>query len=214
MGIPQHSLNPGRAVPNSRDHGQEVLFEAGGTIAANDLVYSSASSAGRPTVQRADDDAFRASSDGSLWVALHAASSGQQVRCTKYRVLYNVDTSAGAVGGAVYLSDLGAWSHAAGTVRKRVGTILADSATVGVVELAPQASFASETVGGIFVSAEIAGSGGAQSTAHGLGRVPTAAFVVYTDTDGNAIAHTAGTHTNANCIFTVSSGNNYRIVAF
>tara|TARA_R110000751_G_scaffold218594_2_gene321505 strand:+ start:222 stop:872 length:651 start_codon:yes stop_codon:yes gene_type:complete len=216
MGIPQHSINAGRAVPNARDHGQEVIFEAGGAITAGALVYSSASSGGRPTVTVADDDAFRASSDSSLWVAIHAAASGQQVRCAKYRVLYNVDTSAGALGGAVYLSDTGGWSHAAGTVRKRVGTFLADSATVGVVELAPQASFASETVGGIFVSAEITGSGSGQSTAHGLGRIPSKALAVVSDNAGTGVAWTAapGSHTNANAIFTVTNSVKYYIIAF
>lgn len=215
MGIPQHSLNPGRAVPSARDHGQEVLFEAGGTITADALVYSSAASSGRATVVVADDDSSRAASEGSLWVAIHAAASGQQVRCAKYRILNNVNTSSGAVGGSVYLSDDGGWSHAPGTYRVRVGTFLADHASTGVVELAPQASYASETVGGIFFSAEIAGNSGvATGTAHGLGRVPSVAFVVYTDLDGAAVAHLAGTHTLTEAIFTVTSGNNYRIVAF
>ena len=215
MGIPQHSINPGRAVPNSRDHGQEMLFEAAGTITADALVYSSADSSGRAVVSVADDDSSRAAAEGSLWVALHAAAAGQQVRCASYRILSNVNASAGSVGGAAYLSDDGGWSASAGTYRRRVGTILDNSATTGVVELAPQASFGSETLGGVFVSAEIAGNDGvATSTAHGLGRTPSVAFVVYTDTDGGAIAHTAGTHTSTNCIFTVSSGNNYRIIAW
>ena len=215
MGIPQHSLNPGRAVPNSRDHGQEMLFEAAGTITADALVYSSADSSGRAVVSVADDDSSRAAAEGSLWVALHAATAGQQVRCSKYRILSNVDASSGTVGGSVYLSDDGGWSHTPGTYRVRVGTFLDNSASTGVVELAPQASFASETLGGIFVSDEITANGSAQSTAHGLGRVPTAAFVVYTDTDGNAITHTAGTHTTTNAIFTVSNTNTkYIVIAF
>ena len=215
MGIPQHSINPGRAVPNARDHGQEMLFEAAGTITADALVYSSADSSGRAVVSVADDDSSRAAAEGSLWVALHAAAAGQQVRCASYRILSNVNASSGAVGGSVYLSDDGGWSHAPGDVRVRVGTFLDNSATTGVVELAPQASFASETVGGIFVSAEITANGSAQSTAHGLGRVPTAAFVVYTDTDGSAITHTAGTHTTTNAIFTVSNTNTkYIVIAF
>ena len=169
MGIPQHSLNPGRAVPGARDHGQEVLFEAAGTITADALVYSSADSSGRAVVTVADDD-VRSTAEGSLWVAIHAAAAGQQVRCASYRILSKVNASSGAVGGAVYLSDDGGWSHAAGTVRRRVGTFLDISATVGVVELAPQASFGSETLGGVFFSAEIsaAGDGSAVDTAHGL----------------------------------------------
>ena len=109
MGIPQHSLNPGRAVPNARDHGQEMLFEAAGTITADALVYSSADSSGRAVVSVADDDSSRAAAEGSLWVALHAAVAGQQVRCASYRILSNVNASSGAVGGAVYLSDDGGW---------------------------------------------------------------------------------------------------------
>jgi len=215
MGIPQHSLNPGRAVPNARDHGQEMLFEAAGTITADALVYSSADSSGRAVVTVADDDA-RSTAEGSLWVALHAAAAGQQVRCASYRILSNVDASSGAVGGAVYLSDDGGWSHTAGTVRRRVGTFLDISATLGVVELAPQASFGSETLGGVFFSAEVTGTGSLQSTAHGLGRVPSVAFAVVSDNSGTGVQWTVvpGTHTATNAIFNVVSSVKYYIIAF
>ena len=213
MGIPQHSINAGRAVPNSRDHGQEMLFEAGGAITADAIVYSSAASSGRATVVVADDDSSRAASEGSLWVACHAAASGQQVRCSKYRILNNVNTSAGAVGGSVYLSDDGGWSHTPGDVRVRIGTIISDHASTGAVELAPQASYASETVGGIFVSDEITG-GAEVETDHGLGRVPTAAFVVFTELTDAAHDVAAGVHTVTKAIFTCSSGSKYRVIAF
>lgn len=216
MGIPQHSLNPGRAVPSARDHGQEVLFEAGGAITADAIVYSSAASSGRATVVVADDDSSRAASEGSLWVAIHAAASGQQVRCAKYRILNNVDTSSGAVGGSVYLSDDGGWSHAPGTYRVRVGTFLADHASTGTVELAPQASYASETLGGVFASAEVTGSGSLQSTAHGLGRIPSVAFAVVSDNSGTGVRWTVvpGTHTTTNAIFNVTSSVKYYIIAW
>tara|TARA_R100000900_G_scaffold90087_2_gene69960 strand:+ start:3983 stop:4561 length:579 start_codon:yes stop_codon:yes gene_type:complete len=192
-----------------------MLFEAAGTITADALVYSSADSSGRAVVSVADDDSSRAAAEGSLWVALHAAVAGQQVRCASYRILSNVNASSGAVGGAVYLSDDGGWSHAAGTYRRRIGTFLDNSATLGVVELAPQASFGSETLGGIFFSAEITGNASPVSTAHGLGRVPSVAFVVYTDVAVGATTHTAGTHTSTNCIFTVDdTATKYHIIAF
>lgn len=216
MGIPQHSLNPGRAVPNARDHGQEMLFEAGGAITADAIVYSSAASSGRATVVVADDDSSRAASEGSLWVAIHAAASGQQVRCSKYRILNNVNTSAGAVGGSVYLSDDGGWSHTPGDVRVRIGTIISDHASTGAVELAPQASYASETVGGIFVSAEITADGSAQGTAHGLGRIPSKALAVVSDNIGTGVHWTVapGTHTTTNAVFTVTGSVKYYIIAF
>jgi len=216
MGIPQHSLNAGRAVPDSRDHGQEVLFEVatGQTIVAGDLVYSSADSSGRAIVSQADASA-RSTSNSSAWVAIHGAAAGAQVRCAKFRILKDVNTSAGSAGGAVYLSDTaGGWSATPGTVRVRVGTILKSDATTGVVELMPQATFNTEALGGIFVSGEISGDGTAQSTAHGLGFIPSVAFVVYTDLDGLPVVHTAGTHTTTNVIFTVTSGNSYRAIAF
>ena len=215
MGIPQHSINPGRAVPNARDHGQEMLFEAAGTITADALVYSSADSSGRAVVSVADDDSSRAAAEGSLWVALHAAAAGQQVRCASYRILSNVNASAGSVGGAAYLSDDGGWSASAGTYRRRVGTILDNSATTGVVELAPQASFGSETLGGVFFSAEIsADSGGAAvATAHGLGRIPSVAFIVYTDIIAGAIAHPLAKDAT-NVTVTVEASNKYHIIAW
>ena len=218
MGIPQHSLNPGRAVPNSRDHGQEMLFEAAGTITADALVYSSADSSGRAVVCVADDDSSRASADGALWVALHAAAAGQQVRCSKYRILSNVNASSGAVGGAVYLSDDGGWSATAGTVRKRVGTFLDNSATTGVVELAPQASFSSETLSGAFISSEQTGSGSLQSIAHGLGRVPTTIIPILTTTASGANSAVLGTSGDAsdatNVKITVTNTAKYIVIAF
>ena len=222
MGIPQHSLNPGRAVPNSRDHGQEMLFEAAGTITADALVFSSADSSGRAVVTMADDDASRASADGALWVAIHAAAAGQQVRCASYRILSNVDASSGAVGGAVYLSDLGGWSHTAGTVRKRVGTFLDISATLGVVELAPQASFSSETLAGAFISSEQTGDGSLQTIAHLLGRAPTTIIPILTatkdsDTSGanTAVLGTGGSASDAtNVKITVTNTAKYIVIAF
>ena len=215
MGIPQHSLNPGRAVPNARDHGQEMLFEAAGTITADALVYSSADSSGRAVVSVADDDSSRAAAEGSLWVALHAAAAGQQVRCAKYRILSNVNASSGAVGGAVYLSDDGGWSHTAGTVRKRVGTFLDISSTAGVVELAPQASFSSETLAGAFISSEQTGNGSLQSIAHGLGRVPTTIIPIQVTGTLSAVLGTSGDASDATSVkITVTNTAKYHVIAF
>ena len=217
MGIPQHSLNPGRAVPNARDHGQEMLFEAAGTITADALVYSSADSSGRAVVSVADDDA-RSTADGALWIALHAAAAGQQVRCAKYRILSNVNASSGAVGGAVYLSDDGGWSHAAGTYRRRIGTFLDNSATTGVVELAPQASFSSETLAGAFISSEQTANGSLQSIAHGLGRVPTTIIPIFTATASGANTAVLGTSSDASDAtsvkLTVTNTAKYIVIAF
>ena len=77
-----------------------------------------------------------------------------------------------------------------------------------------QSSTAGRLIGtGVFLSTEITGDGNPQSTAHGLGVVPSLAFAVPTELTGGAFDVVYGTHTATNVIFTVTSLEKYRAVA-
>lgn len=65
----------------------------------------------------------------------------------------------------------------------------------------------------MFKSTEITGTGSAQSTAHGFGAAPSLTFVIPTELTGGAFDVTEGTHDAANCVFTVTSGEKYMVIA-
>lgn len=68
-----------------------------------------------------------------------------------------------------------------------------------------------------FKSAELTGTGAAQSVAHGLGRVPSFVLVVPTDltpaTTG-AYSVVEGAHTDANVVVTVTLSKKFRVFAW
>lgn len=67
---------------------------------------------------------------------------------------------------------------------------------------------------GMFISAEVTGTGSSQNTAHGLGSTPTYAVAMPTEfTSGQSVDIAEGTHTSTNCVFTVTNGVKYRIIA-
>ena len=68
---------------------------------------------------------------------------------------------------------------------------------------------------GAFKSAEITGDGSAQSTAHGLGVVPSVVFVSFTELPADLAAGAdiaEGTATDTNCVVTVTTGVKYKIL--
>ena len=68
---------------------------------------------------------------------------------------------------------------------------------------------------GIFVSAEVTGTGSSQSTAHGLGTAPTAVIIALTEfTSAQSVDVAEGTHTTTNVVVTVTSGVKYKILAY
>lgn len=69
-------------------------------------------------------------------------------------------------------------------------------------------------VAGMFKSAEITGNGGAQNTAHGLAGTPTLVFAIPSNLTGGPFVVVAGTHTSTNAVFTVTSGEKYKVIAF
>tara|TARA_R100000656_G_scaffold104176_1_gene76240 strand:- start:275898 stop:276359 length:462 start_codon:yes stop_codon:yes gene_type:complete len=73
----------------------------------------------------------------------------------------------------------------------------------------------------MFASADVAADGTAQSTAHGLGVVPSVVMVIPTDghdgVGGSGTQFptiTEGTHTTTSVVVTVTNGASYRILAF
>lgn len=65
-----------------------------------------------------------------------------------------------------------------------------------------------------FMSEPVTGNGAAQNTAHGFGTIPTLTYAVPVDLTGGVYAVIHGTHTTTNCVFTVTTGEKYRVVAF
>jgi hypothetical protein len=68
----------------------------------------------------------------------------------------------------------------------------------------------------VFKSTEQTGNGSAQNIAHGLGVVPGLAFVILTDTTAATVGSVAvveGSHDGTNCVFTVTNGKKYKVVA-
>lgn len=68
--------------------------------------------------------------------------------------------------------------------------------------------------GAMFISSPVTGSGAPQNTAHGFGSAPSLAFAVAVDHTGGVFAVVYGTHDATNCVFTVTTGEKYRVVAF
>lgn len=65
-----------------------------------------------------------------------------------------------------------------------------------------------------FMSEPVTGNGAAQNTAHGFGTIPTLTYAVPVDLTGGVYAVIHGTHTTTNSIFTVTTGEKYRVIAF
>lgn len=159
----QSSISPGRlnTAGIERNQGKHWLMYAGATITAGQLVYPTGSVSNSLQVGLADAD-VAATSRAPIYVAVHGASSGQQLRVAEKFMLNNVDTSSAvAVGVAVYLSDTaGGWSLTPGTAKRQVGIVAVVSATVGSILLDPEAFGANnvDIVGNTVVSAAITGT--------------------------------------------------------
>lgn len=66
----------------------------------------------------------------------------------------------------------------------------------------------------VFLSAEITGNGGAQNTAHGLGRTPVIAIAYFTKVAAAGDVLSAVTSDDTNCTVTGTTNAMYRILAF
>jgi len=66
----------------------------------------------------------------------------------------------------------------------------------------------------IFVSADLVGTGSAQTFAHGLGATPTKTIIGVINFGASvAVDIVEGTHTSTNCVVTCTSGVKYKILA-
>jgi hypothetical protein len=133
------------------------------------------------------------------------------------KVLYVIEATA-AAGALVVGIALNA--AAAG---EKVAVVVAgfcNSANVATGVAVGQPLYTTSTAGRLgsaagFLSTEITGIAPTeQSTAHGLGVVPSLAFAVATELTGGAFDVVYGTHTATDVKFTVTNGEKYRAVAF
>ena len=115
---------------------------ANGALANNDLVVIDATDAsGLPRATPADADAL-ATTAGMVGICHGGGATAERVLVVPWKIVRDVDTSAaGAANDAVYVSATpGGWAAAqpaAPAEHRTIGTVLAVSATVGVVFLAP-----------------------------------------------------------------------------
>ena len=69
---------------------------------------------------------------------------------------------------------------------------------------------------GRFISTETTGTGSAQNVAHGLGVIPSAVLVSFTELPADLAAGAdiaEGTHTTTNIVLTVTSGVKFKVLA-
>jgi hypothetical protein len=115
-------------------HGS-FLGVAGEALAINDIVIATGYSGDRIKFSKADGNADDLDS-GVMGIADHAAPVGGSVRVVTHKLLTSVDTLASAVGRPIYLSDTaGGWSLTGTSAI--VGSVVADSATLGAVLVSP-----------------------------------------------------------------------------
>ena len=154
-------------------------------------------------------------------IALNAAGIGQAVSVVKRGHLYGFTISGLAYDASVYLSDtVGALADApSATNPVRVGRVVAlpDASLTKVLYV--DVSWVQPSQGGlrVFVSAEVTANGSAQNTAHGLGVIPFAVLAIPTDTAPSTAGEftvAAGSHDATNCVFTVTNGKKYKVIAF
>ena len=207
----QEQIIPG--VTKSRTSAVKVYCSD--DIAAGDIISVVGVQGDFLSVAKADGNGSVTLNGSLLFVADFAGATGEYLPLAlpwKLVTSSGLNTSASSIGQPVYLSDTaGGLSLTAGTVGLKIGTVMS-VATSGTVLLAPQGM--ASTGGGVFVSAEVTANGSAQSTAHGLGYVPSRVLVSITDSN-NAADNiiTEGTHTATNCVVTVTSGCKYKILA-
>lgn len=146
--IPQRSIEPTHlTISGHKNYGDEYLCIAGGTISAMDIVCPNGTTAGHVQVVQADTDAT-ATSRTVLLVAMHAATTGQQVRCST-KTVTTLNTAASAVSAPVYLSSVagGITLTLPATGGVIVGRVLSVGAT-GYVLLSPGSDAGASAGGG------------------------------------------------------------------
>lgn len=110
----------------------DVIFIAGGTIAAGDILYISGANGALLELTRASSAAVE-TARGTLFLAKSPAVAGQKSVARMMGALEAEDTSAGSVGDPVFLSTAGGWALTPGAVSRVIGYIIEDSATGGEI---------------------------------------------------------------------------------
>ena len=129
-----------RYLNGQRGTGHHASFDgiANEALAANDLVIAVGYDGDRIKWQKADAGVTGRQA-GVMGIADHAAPAvGDRVRNVSHKLITGVDTSGGTVGLPVFLSETaGVWTRSAPTQGQAIGSIVAVSASVGAVLLAP-----------------------------------------------------------------------------
>jgi hypothetical protein len=134
MSIQQRELAPGHLLAGAaRNTGKEWIVVAGETITAGQLVCANGVSEAHVMVMLAAANSST-KRHGPIFVAMHGASAGDQLRVGEYVVQTNVNTGGSAAGAPIFLSNTaGAWGLSAGAVSLHVGVVLVVDATAGAV---------------------------------------------------------------------------------
>lgn len=133
MSIQQRELGAGHLlISGTRNNGKEWIVVAGETITANQIVCCKGVQDAHVEVFKADQGASTTRSS-PLFVAMHGASNGDQLRVSELNVITNVNTAAGTAGDPIYLGTAGAWQLAAPANPVKVGVVLTVNASTGSV---------------------------------------------------------------------------------
>ncbi len=151
---------------------------------------------------------------GIFGVAVTTVASGSAgVFATEGEYALAKDSSVFAVGDPVYWDNSGKTVTSTSTGNRRIGVATGAALTGGATV---NVKLIGTPVPRFFASAEQTGNGSAQNVAHGLGVVPSAVFIIPTDTSvstAGVYAAVEGTHTSTNCVATVTSGKKYKVLA-
>ena len=133
MSIQQRELAPGHVLTSgARNTGKEWIGVAGGAITAFDVVCVNGTRDAHIQVIRGDQ-AAPGTRSSPLFVAVHGASLGDQVRLSEMIVESPVNVGAAAVNDPVYLGTAGAWQVAAPANPVIIGRVITAGATGAVL---------------------------------------------------------------------------------
>lgn len=133
MSIQQRELAPGHILTSgTRNTGKEWIGVAGGTITAFDLVCVNGTQDAHIQVIRADQGAL-GTRTSPLFIAMHGANNGDQVRLAEMVVESPANVGAAAVNDPVYLGTAGAWTVTAPANVVIVGRVVTAGATGAVL---------------------------------------------------------------------------------
>lgn len=123
MAIQQRELGAGHLITvQSRNNGKEWIGVAGEAITEGQIVCCKGVSAAHVQVFKADQGTAT-SRQAPLFVAMHDASTGDQLRLSEM-VVVSGNTAAGSAGAPVYLGTAGAWQLTAPANTVLVGVVL------------------------------------------------------------------------------------------